>query len=392
MYSSKTISNKIGLSDILFLISIIIFNISYTFFVAIQYTNQKDFYFNYLYTISGLLGVLLFVFLLQKKTATEQIIGISSVMVFVIGTYIYRDVTPLFGLLVIITLRKVRIPRNQIIMIDLILRIFLISIVFLLWKYGVLFDSEFTRITSTGVSVRHTYGFGNPNTYGLYLISIVGELLYLFANKRFNFFRIVFGLISLTYIVKITDSRSAEIVGIVIFLVFLLKNKLSNLNLNITKWLPIIFSGLSIISANYFNQSNVLWSKLDSVLSNRLLFNSYFWETIPKSLFGHKIIQVTNQQALNSFGLLQGRILTNFYLTIFLGFGVFGFITVIYHLIKLISVSLSRNDAVEVLLFSTYLLLGLMENSILNIFINWTLLAMIPTNVYTRTTTKKSIR
>ncbi|MEE8831248.1 MAG: hypothetical protein SOH67_05805, partial [Leuconostoc gelidum] len=222
-----------------------------------------------------------------------------------------------------------------------------------------------------------TYGFANPNTFGLFMVAILGEGIYLFWNRGRLSVHVLFSIVILYGINKVTDSRSALIIGFLLISLLLLHRILLKINLTFLSWIPIITFSISAFFANFVNKNSLLWIKLDDVLSNRLLFNSFFWETTPKSLFGHRIVQVTNEQALNSYGLLTGKILTNFYLTIFLGFGFVGIIIVLYLFTYTIRTLLKNGLHLEVIIFSLYLVLGLIENSVLNIFINWSLLLII---------------
>ncbi|MEE8832092.1 MAG: hypothetical protein SOI57_01840 [Leuconostoc gelidum] len=375
MYNIK--SKAFTLNDVLFILSILIFNAVYTFFAAVKYSSGEDYYFYYLYSMFFLILVQIVIFFSQGHTFYEIAEAMLIFSLFSIGTFSYRDITPLFGVLTLLSARLVKISLKKVITIDFIFRLILLVLVVVLWSSGYLLDSQFTRNVSDGIILRHTYGFANPNTFGLFMVAILGEGIYLFWNRGRLSVHVLFSIVILYGINKVTDSRSALIIGFLLISLLLLHRILLKINLTFLSWIPIITFSISAFFANFVNKNSLLWIKLDDVLSNRLLFNSFFWETTPKSLFGHRIVQVTNEQALNSYGLLTGKILTNFYLTIFLGFGFVGIIIVLYLFTYTIRTLLKNGLHLEVIIFSLYLVLGLIENSVLNIFINWSLLLII---------------
>ena len=372
----------LDINAIFLVISILMFDAVYVFFAAVKYTNGEDFYFKYLYSVFFLILVQLFVFISQPHKFTDLIKFALIFILFSIGTLVYKDITPLYGISLLICLPGLKIKLKKIIIIEFMFRIILLISVILLWYNGTLIDSQFTRTTESGLIIRHTYGFANPNTFGLFMVSILGEGLYLFWKEKHYILKIIISMFSLYYINLMTDSRSALIVGVLLIILFVCQSILTHFNLKILIFLPLICFIVSTLFAGFLNQSSFFWLKLDSLLSNRLEFNSYFWSTVPKSLFGHKIVQVTNEQALNSYGLLSGRILTNFYLTIFLGFGVVGIVIILYLFTDVLKRLIRNQFYLEVCIFSIYLILGLMENSLLNLFINWSLLLLVPKKLY----------
>lgn len=360
--------------------SLIAFEVAYFFLSAIQYktAHVNDFYM--LTVISGFLLIVVgLATLLSKIPIGYFLLFIVTTFSWLIGFVNYHDPSLFFGMVVLSSIAISNLKITHIVWADMLVRITLLVILVLLYRSGLVVDTVFFRSGSD--VVRHTFGFVNPNSLGIFVLSILTEILFITWNSRFSI-KFVVGFLILVvglFFNHVTDSRSAAI-GLLLVLGLYFLNGFKRVSTKVFFGTATVAVAFSILSVSKLNAQSHLWQSLNQLMSYRLEFNKYFFDTTPLSVFGHSITQVTNVQAVQSFGALSGKILTNSYLLILLGFGLMGMLTFYLTMLVIARRSSQLGWNIALLVITVYLVLGLMENSFLNPFYNVGILMLLNTS------------
>lgn len=141
--------------------------------------------------------------------------------------------------------------------------------------------------------IRNAFGFYHPNTFGMYVMMIFLDYLYLNKEKKIR--NIIFAIFVSIFIHYTSDTRSAIycIMGISILLL------LEKLLIRVIQIKPIkfILNNLylfllcfSIVTTLLYCSKTDFSIQLNQFFSNRLYLQSIFWKNYKLSLFGNKII------------------------------------------------------------------------------------------------------
>lgn len=214
-------------------------------------------------------------------------------------------------------------------------------------------------VVTRGDMIRNAFGFYHPNTFGMYLMVIFFEYLYLNKEKKVK--NLIISIVVAIFIHYTSDTRSAMycIIGISILNFFvgdlskIIQNKFIKLVLNNTYL--ILLLGSVITTLIYYFQVN--WAiDLNNYLSNRLYLQSLFWEQYGLSLFGKNIIYT--------------RTLDNGYIKCLLNFGLFT--TTLYGIINYVTLKKSalNRDYLVYFIVLILLLYSIAESSMLYVHFN----------------------
>lgn len=231
-----------------------------------------------------------------------------------------------------------------------------VSAVILLNLLGFLPSYNLIRYVDNGIKIRYSMGFSHPNFLGIYSTFII---LNYFALKKPNFKNIVFTVFITFVVYQICGSRTSVICNL-LFVFMLLLKQVKVFKSIYTKSYPhlfVILTGFTIFSTTIYSVYKL--NVIDKIFSGRL------------SIY-HEIINEYNLLKL-PFGspVYENIILDNYYLAIFLYFGVFGYILwVIFYYIT--SQGIVKNVMFTIIQI-TILVYGLSETNVIVSSINFML-------------------
>ena len=272
----------------------------------------------------------------------------------IVSYYITKDIT--FLELFVLLLASMNFNFRTIVKIDFKCKVIVLLFVLICNKMGYA-TSEF--LVTRGDMIRNAFGFYHPNTFGMYLMVIFFEYLYLNKDKKIR--NLIIAVIFAIFIHYTSDTRSAiySIIGISRlslgdkYWVKIFKNKFIGYILNN---IYLILLLISVITTMLYC-SKISWAlDLNEFLSNRLYLQSVFWNKYGLSLFGRNIDYTST--------------LDNGYMKILLNYGLFT--TLVYGLVNYTTLKkASFNKDYEVYFIVIILLLySIAESSMLYVHFN----------------------
>ena len=336
-------------NDNLFFIGFLLLQISSTF-LTVDTVSEYTKYIK-------LFSIIIFIFCSIEKIINTRIkskylfIYIFMILLGIVSCIITNDYFLLSLVLALVC--SINIEFSKIIKYDFIIKIIIFLSLVILSYVGLTNERVFYR----DMTIRYTFGFVHPNTFALYVMVIYFEYFYLYLeknNKNPVIKRLIIGLILILFIDRFVDSRSAEIC-IIIF----------NVTLLFTKYFYRIFDSLfiknmyyvlliiSLLSTFLFINNNEFVNNLNSVLSNRILFQSIYYKEYGLTLFG-TITQLSYA-------------LDNVYMKLIIKYGIICSFVIGYIYNINIRSAFLKKDALILAIFISMLFYGLMENSIFDI-------------------------
>ena len=260
--------------------------------------------------------VLLFIgkIVMEPHSKKEYLLIILLTTLF---TYIYL-ITDMYYLLTsflaFAALKDVSIKK--VIIIDIVIKLIFITGHSLLYFLDYIFDYEKVLeaafITEKGI--RHTMYFSNPNTFGVILVWIIIDILYLSEKLSFKSVAITFLIMLIGY--KLTQSRTAFYVYIIYIVLSLIKTQKVVDILN--KYCYYFLAAFSFFIVKFLNINSSLYKFLNTLFSNRLKFSMAAFDSV-----GLKFLP--NYLPADFFELY---IIDNFYVRCFICFGILTLIIV----------------------------------------------------------------
>ncbi|HFI0828141.1 TPA: hypothetical protein ACGOXX_002038, partial [Streptococcus suis] len=212
--------------------------------------------------------------------------------------------------LVLLSVGTFRIPFGKLLHIDFISKFFILIVNFVCDSLGFVSDIV---VSTRGDFIRSSFGFTNPNTFGMILMILFFEMFILFPRKL----KVIFPFALSTIIVNevYADSR-ASANCMILFLVFFISyrffsnfwdNKL--ISFFVVNSFAILFLFSIFITIFYSNLDGNVAFVANKWTSGRLSIQSTYWQMYPFSVFGNDIFFT--------------RTLDNAYVKLFLKFGLF---------------------------------------------------------------------
>lgn len=317
------------------------------------------FFANHIFTIKLVsLMVLMYCCIFKLKDAKftyKKIFALFSIFIAgVVSYFITYDV--IFFELFVVLLASMNFDFKAIVKNDFKCKLLVLLFVIVCNKIGYATSSF---VVTRGDMIRTSFGFYHPNTFGMYLMVIFLEYLYL--NKENKVKNLIISIIVAIFIHYTSDTRSAMycIIGISFLDFFvkqlskILQNRCIKLVLNNTYL--ILLLGSVITTLLYCSKVN--WAiDLNYYLSNRLYLQSLFWDKYGLSLFGKNIIYTST--------------LDNGYMKILLNYGLFT--TTLYGIINYVTLKKSEfnKDYNVYFIVLALLLYSIAESSMLYVHFN----------------------
>lgn len=348
----KTISN---LDNIIFYIaySLILFS---WYFTRIVFVSQYIKYFK----ILGIILLLINCFIQAKNYSKKSLMRIVLLTLLGFISYYFSGSDIVLILLLMLFAIK-NIQFTSLVKFDMYLKIFIVVLLFILYKFG--YTNE-TLTLRDGV-IRYSYGFSHPNLFGFVVSNIVMDFIFLNKN-RMNLFYILFVCIVIFLIDHYSDSRSSAILLFMILLICLCKEeKLKKFFENrIIKFIVsnawFIFTIISLILGYLYFKNTDIGIQLNLLFTSRLRHISEFLTKYDVNLFGNKLILISTEDAL----VLKTApaILDNTYIHYLLRFGIIISLIIAIYLKRVFKYAYSKKNYVLIGILFIFLIYSMMEN------------------------------
>lgn len=326
-----------------------LFYLAYFSFLAFSTIGHIAFLFTPLKLLSNLsIGFLGLSTLLSFKDYKNKDLLYIFLLVILSIVLVYKtnDYTFLKLMLFIVSFKDMNFEK--VIKVDLYYRGFLIALVFILFFVGIAPD----KIFAFGDTIRHSFGFTNPNTLGMYFLIICFDLLYL--NKDKNSLKktmLISGIIILVN--YLSGSRTVTLILLILIIfIWIIRKKEQVFEIHFLKAFitnsALIFAILTFIFSYLYKYENDMAINLNNLLSNRLENILYCSANIVPSLFGSNI------------SILE-RTLDSSYAYSLYGYGIILSIVLILMFRKLFKVLYKEKDYLLITIMFLFLVYGLSE-------------------------------
>lgn len=240
-----------------------------------------------------LLGILLlicyFVINLKYKNIDKnKVILLSLVTISGLISYFLTTDTTIIELIIIV-MASLGLDFDKVVKKDFIAKILILILIVSCYYLGYT-TSDFTILRNG--ELRSSFGFYHPNIFGLYIMILFLEYIYI---KKIKNIKLILIAIFLAASIDITANSRSAVLGIIGATLLLVWDKLTVKILNtkvisfILKNLYIILSILSIALTTLFINNNDMAIWINELLSNRLIIQAEFLEKYTLNFFGNAI-------------------------------------------------------------------------------------------------------
>lgn len=366
---------KISPKKLLYYGAWIIFSIVYILFQQSEFIHYHHASLIYKYVSYLVIAMLCLCILIDSRFKYRELfIYCALTVLFAIIYWNRSNRTFIVYMLFVLAFKSIRSDFNNLVKIDLKVKMMLIIFVVLMCYVGVI--NDYSGVWWNGV-VRHAYGFYHPNTLGILVFAILTEWLYL-RYKKAMFVEWIFILTIVYLMYRLAASRTALYTFSFIFCLFIIAQKWPNFfKIKINKILFILaipIAGLISWGGLYlYLKGNAIAQVINTLTTQRLRYAANFYKDYGVSIFGKDVVFVSSRAAQ-----LQGissEILDMVYIRGPILFGIvfsavffFGYMMLIR---KCLSDDKKNNNDLRLnfglLVFITYyVILGLGENYLLN--------------------------
>ena len=351
MYESIN-SKNIVISKLFFYIAYIMLLLKYTTPTLDIWEELSD--------VFTLIEIILLCICILIQTRYYKIkVALFMVATLLIAVYIYfqtRDLTILLLLLFIYASKNICI--EDFIKTDVKFKIVFLCLNFL-YLYSGLMENSITYRDNG--SMRQTFGFASPNSFGAMILSICLEMIYLKRNKLNKYTYIKILLVTVLLLI-FCDSRSAEI-SLVLLCVAIFFYKKKIYFKKVLPYLMLIFTGLTFFFVYLYGGENSFAIYLDGLFSTRLSIIYNFLQDYEINIWGNYI---------RTPEIWIGYITTldNLYAYLIINLGIIAYLIVIGINFVLMKKTIQRGDNILVAILIVLTIYGFMERVILSIPLN----------------------
>ena len=328
--------------------------------IGVDYLRQAMFY------ASLFLVVLAFCCSIKHFVIKNIIIKLIFIIFGFVSAIFTRDIA-LFSLAVFLSVSDI-VDFDKVIKVDLTVKVVMLLLVVFLYFIGL--TERVVMETKSGGAI-YGLGFGNPNTFGVYVFGICADLIYL-NRQRKSVLVYLFAILAAFFINVFCDSRSSFIC--ILFLVVTsfynpLKSNRKIIRIMLSV-LPTLFFIISLALVEMYDNRVSFAMSLDSFLSRRIALSSIFLHTYKPTLLGNYFVGYNTAK-----GISVSHVLDNAYVMLISKFGIVATLLVLCGLTRQIYRSDEKNYR-SVLCILAFAAFGLMENGLYILFYNPFLLSM----------------
>lgn len=284
----KDLSKKINSLSLKNISVSLLFYIAYFLIIMSDIFNSISAFENVLNIIDVIsIGILMVVIISNKKVGKNEILLWSFLVIAAISALESNDRSLLKLPFLLLAFKNINF--NKFINLDMFFRVILI-IVLMLFNIAGITDNGILEVR--GGFVRNSFGLGHPNSFAFYIVMICLDYFYINSIKEENSIikPLLLVIFAITFIFFFVGSRTNIIILMLIYIVFLLKNKIRFGEKNIIIYSFGICMLVSILCAYLYDSNNNFFVSFDNILSRRLYLSNYFVNKYPLTLFGNKVI------------------------------------------------------------------------------------------------------
>lgn len=348
-----------------------VFYLAYIFLLISVYASRIVFFNDFL-KVFKLISLLLFfvTFLINSKMYSKKslLIIVLLLILSLIVSYYSGNITMPILLLIVISFKDK--DKEKFIANDIKIKIILIIAVLFFYFIGLTDNLAFYR---NGI-IRNSYGFPHPNLLMITLVMLFVEFLYLHRSHfkyKYLFLCIPIVLINTLNI----DSRTCIYFMLIIVILYIVnKNKIINKlflsppsRLFIRNLFLISFIITSVSYYLYITNSQIGFY-LNDLLSGRLYSIKLLLSNYKINLFGNDLLLISTEEAYNKG--IKAIILDNCYFHLLLHYGIVTFFTFYIAFKKLINTFFQNKETLLIIIFASFMILGLSETYLFKIEIN----------------------
>lgn len=264
------------------------------------------------------------------------------------------------------------IHLDKIVKVDLVIKIIMLFTIFLLYYAG--YTQQIIDYTNTR-GIRYSFGFGHPNTLGVYIMGICADIAYLNFSRKKKLWYIVM-IVAAIFLEINCDSRGSVACIILLLVLSFLMPKLQNNKIikNIMIYIFPTFMILSFVVAYIFmiNSNNEILLQLDELFSSRISLTAAFLKEYSIHLFGSRFINYGTGTIGTTF------VLDNAYMSLLIKFGLLVALLFIVYIPKCLKSAFNNKQYPLIICLFVFIIFGLMENGFYVLFYNLYLLALAP--------------
>lgn len=314
--------------------------------------------------------LLLFVVFLcsaKKFTFKEVFLKIALILLSLITALVSKDYAMLYLAIFISTAKNLDFPK--LIKVDLITKTVMLHLVGILYRLGM--TEQVIMNAKNGGSI-YAFGFGNPNTFSVYVFSICADLIFLNHRRKSKFIYLA-AIMAAVFIDIFCDSRSSVICILLMTVVSafsLIRPNKKYLKMILTA-VPIICFVLTLLLVWLYNTQVPFALSLNTYLSKRIALASAFLDGYGVNLFGHYLENYHTVKAVSIYNILDSA-----YPMLLVRFGAIATAAVLLGISRQISSSYDKKDFNVIAGLLVFSIFGLMENGLFVLFYNPFLLSM----------------
>lgn len=300
--------------------------------------------------------LLFFSILLQvnKYTKNNILLMMFLLIISFFSFYVSKDIAIFYIILFLMASKSS--DFNGIIKFDLAIKLCLLCLVFFLYSIGM---TEKVISYTVDRGVRYAFGFGHPNTLGVYVFSICADLAYLnYKNRKLIIY--MFLAIAAILINIYCDSRGSFISIILLIILSYLLPKLKNSKVfkGITIYMFPLLLIVSYLVSYLFMKSNgnSVFIFLDELFSRRISLMAAFLDGYSIHLFGSKFINYNTGTIGTSY------VLDSAYMSLLIKFGLAVTLFFAIAMPKKVKKAYNSGQYNIILCLIVFMFFGLMEN------------------------------
>ena len=349
-----------------------LFYIAYTLFILYSMFSNVKFLSDYRNIVIKIVYVMLIlIFIIQsKKYSIKSMIIVIVLSTILITSWIVSKSNTLIPLLLFILASK-NMEFKKIVNYSWKLKTIFLFLIIGLYFLG--FTDNYYMYREDG-TLRSSMGFSHPNAFGIYILSICCEYIYV-RYPKLKFIEAL-SIIGLSFLVSnFSDSRTSQILLIILVLMvmFLNKRKIEIIFANrfINKIVLSLFIIITIVSLGFaynYNPNNEFMYKVNKIVSGRIRLANIFLDKYSVNLFGNDLEIVTTKQSKETGE--QTQVLDNAYIKIILCYGVSTYLLFALGVYCNFKKAIDSKDYIFCIIFIIYLLLGITENALYYLYEN----------------------
>ena len=352
---------RINIHEVIFVVCYIFLLLS-VLFERVYFIRNYLNYFEY-FSIS----ILFLNYITDLKFTRKNLFVFLIISIFVgISTIITKNLVLMKMILLLLGSKSIEFKK--ILKIDVIIRTILVILVLIFHFNGMTND----YLTLRDGILRNSMGFAHPNIFGLNILIINMEILYI-SKRKFNLKIFLINIISLAVIMNFSYSRTCAYILILVLIFYYLslvkEIKIdNNLLKNIIIRLFIIITFITYIFTLMYRNNSEIGIKINNFLSSRIYCINSLLEQYGISILGKNIPFISTELAK-----IQGVnpiVLDNAYFHILIRYGVIVYCIFYYMFKKILTDMINNKDVVGVVIVVSFLIYGISETFMFNISYN----------------------